>query len=103
MFSGLEYSSKGLQSVCPTGISTFDNLIGGGFALTSVNILGKFIEFISFYLFNSFSDGDEYQIYSSMLLKAYISSAIYANQNVILFSPTILNKKSRFIKVCFFN
>lgn len=83
LHSGLEYSSKGLQSVCPTGISTFDQLIGGGFALTSVNIL----------------DGDQYQIYSLMLTKAFISSAINANQNVILFSPTILNKKSRFIKV----
>ena len=38
--SGLEFSTKGLQSVCPTGIDSFDDLIGGGFALTSVNIIG---------------------------------------------------------------
>ena len=40
--SGLAWSTKGLQSVCPTGVATFDQLIGGGFALTSVNVIGKF-------------------------------------------------------------
>ena len=39
-FSGLTWSTKGLQGVCPTKIATFDHLIGGGFALSTLNIIG---------------------------------------------------------------
>ncbi|KAH7639778.1 Elongator subunit elp4 [Dermatophagoides farinae] len=80
--SGLEFSTKGLQSVCPTGIDSFDDLIGGGFALTSVNIIEE----------------DQFQMYSSMLVKAYLSSAIYAEQEIIIFSPTLSHGKCRFIR-----
>lgn len=84
MSTGVIYSTKGLQSVCPTGISSFDRLIGGGFALTSLNII----------------DEDQHRMYSSMLSKAYLSSAILSEQRLIIFSPTITSRQSRFIRVC---
>ncbi|OTF81580.1 elongator complex protein-like protein, partial [Euroglyphus maynei] len=37
-------------------------------------------------------------MYSSMLVKAYLSSAIYAEQEILIFSPTLSDDKCRFIR-----
>ncbi|KAH9395575.1 Elongator subunit elp4 [Tyrophagus putrescentiae] len=80
--SGLAWSTKGLQSVCPTGVATFDQLIGGGFALTSVNVI----------------DEDCDRMYATMLAKAYLASGILAGQRLMVFSGRITGTGSRFLK-----
>lgn len=82
MDPSLSWSNKSLQIVCSTLIPSFDQLIGGGFAVSSLNVI----------------DEDCDRIYSSMLTKAYISSAIIANQRVIIFSSSIKTKNARFLK-----
>ncbi|UXI23306.1 DEAD/DEAH RNA helicase [Sarcoptes scabiei] len=82
MSSGVEYSAKGLQSVCPVGVPTFDELIGGGLALTSINLI----------------EDDWPHSYSNLLAKSFISSGITLKQRIFIFSSSIKNQRSRFIR-----
>src|SRR6218665_818280 len=96
-----EFMNHDTRNLFPIGLSTFDNLVGGGFPASSVNLIGKLVWIHFCKVYNSFFlliDEDYYQQYSTMLTKAFICNGIVKDETILIFSEDLLDRNNRFFR-----
>ncbi|CAG2103114.1 unnamed protein product [Medioppia subpectinata] len=79
---GTYMSSKGMQSITSSGISSMDHILGGGFAINSITLIEE----------------DNLCQFTPLFAKCFVSQSIECKHKTIICSQTISSIRSRFLR-----